>query len=379
MSASCPFECCLCLSLYNSKKHRPTTFPCGHSVCLRHVPHLSCCPFCRAEIPSSEQCLPSVALQEAANLFKRANKKKRKGCSGAQCLVQNPNVKVHVQVCGRVSPPCRGGEMAWEEHLRGSCPKSVNEWSEIVPHQSSCSCGPSSSSLHVSLVVGIEPFKCVHCSHPFDADEFVPTTLRCGHSVCLKHTSTLSFCDVCAAPVSQSLEFQPNITLRDAATHFLVVDGSWRTVRPTVVQLSRSMSAVHMEPLEHLEAGKLSCRALSSGALQSTAHSPKVPVLSAPVKRSPLAEAHHFTTVGFNPLVAEFYSEHRQPAAELLPVGTSIHSIRSELSRPFCMNASESIAQPVSPAATRRTPNALHRLVGGCFPFFRCLRSAGTQ
>ena len=64
-----PFECCVCLNLYNDEFNIPTTFPCGHSVCLVHVPELSRCPVCRASIPVAGECKPTIALRDAAVIF----------------------------------------------------------------------------------------------------------------------------------------------------------------------------------------------------------------------------------------------------------------------------------------------------------------------
>lgn len=37
MTAPSPFECAICHQLYNDQENVPTTFPCGHSCCFRHV------------------------------------------------------------------------------------------------------------------------------------------------------------------------------------------------------------------------------------------------------------------------------------------------------------------------------------------------------
>jgi hypothetical protein len=69
ITESNPFECSVCLNLYNESENLPTTFPCGHSLCLVHVPQLQRCPFCRAAIPPPAECHPTLALRDAAMLF----------------------------------------------------------------------------------------------------------------------------------------------------------------------------------------------------------------------------------------------------------------------------------------------------------------------
>ena len=61
-------ECPVCFDSYNDSAAVPTTFPCGHSTCLSHVPLLrGKCPKCRASIPPI--CHPAFALREAAVLI----------------------------------------------------------------------------------------------------------------------------------------------------------------------------------------------------------------------------------------------------------------------------------------------------------------------
>ena len=69
ITESNPFECSVCLNLYNDTENLPTTFPCGHTVCLVHVHQLQRCPFCRAAIPPPAQCHPTLVLRDAAMLF----------------------------------------------------------------------------------------------------------------------------------------------------------------------------------------------------------------------------------------------------------------------------------------------------------------------
>ena len=64
-----PFECSICMNLYNDQENLPTTFLCGHSVCLVHIHQLKRCPFCRGPIPLPQDCHPTIALRDAAMLF----------------------------------------------------------------------------------------------------------------------------------------------------------------------------------------------------------------------------------------------------------------------------------------------------------------------
>lgn len=64
-----PFECPLCLCLFDAHDNVPTTFLCGHSVCISHVPQLRSCPFCRGRLPPIEECKPSVTLRDVSVLF----------------------------------------------------------------------------------------------------------------------------------------------------------------------------------------------------------------------------------------------------------------------------------------------------------------------
>ena len=62
--------CPVCFEVYNDSTNIPTTFPCGHSICIKHVGQLnSKCMVCRRNIPRAQDCFPSRALIDAAMFF----------------------------------------------------------------------------------------------------------------------------------------------------------------------------------------------------------------------------------------------------------------------------------------------------------------------
>jgi hypothetical protein len=65
------------------------------------------------------------------------------------------------------------------------------------------------------------PFECPICLEFYDEKTFLPTTLRCGHSLCLRHISEgdIRRCSVCQLQVDNTT-LEPNFSLRDAAVLF---------------------------------------------------------------------------------------------------------------------------------------------------------------
>ena len=69
------FECPVCLEMFDDGERTPTTFPCGHSACISHLPKLGQkCPKCRAKIPTRPACRPAIALREAAIALRKVRK-----------------------------------------------------------------------------------------------------------------------------------------------------------------------------------------------------------------------------------------------------------------------------------------------------------------
>lgn len=64
MMTTNPFECPVCLEVYDSGDHIPTTFLCGHSCCISHASGLDGCPICRGPIPKKVSA--SVSLRDGA-------------------------------------------------------------------------------------------------------------------------------------------------------------------------------------------------------------------------------------------------------------------------------------------------------------------------
>jgi len=70
MAAVTPFECPICFENYGSGSTAPTTFPCGHSCCLKHAPHLNgFCFSCRIPIPRLSILKTSISLRDGAELY----------------------------------------------------------------------------------------------------------------------------------------------------------------------------------------------------------------------------------------------------------------------------------------------------------------------
>jgi hypothetical protein len=70
MAAVTPFECPICFENYGSGSTAPTTFPCGHSCCLKHAPHLNgFCFSCRIPIPRVSILKTSISLRDGAELY----------------------------------------------------------------------------------------------------------------------------------------------------------------------------------------------------------------------------------------------------------------------------------------------------------------------
>jgi len=57
-------ECPICLECWGTDdSHPPTTLPCGHSLCIKHIPHINnMCPVCRAPLPENFDAKPSYAI-----------------------------------------------------------------------------------------------------------------------------------------------------------------------------------------------------------------------------------------------------------------------------------------------------------------------------
>ena len=64
--------CPVCFEVYNDSNNMPTTFPCGHTVCIKHVGQLNGkCMVCRRTIPRVHECFPSRALIDAAMFIRK--------------------------------------------------------------------------------------------------------------------------------------------------------------------------------------------------------------------------------------------------------------------------------------------------------------------
>lgn len=64
-----PFECPICFNRYDANEHVPCTLPCGHSLCISHVPALSSCPVCRAPLPGIDDIHASISLRDGSLLY----------------------------------------------------------------------------------------------------------------------------------------------------------------------------------------------------------------------------------------------------------------------------------------------------------------------
>jgi hypothetical protein len=64
-------ECPVCLETYGAD---PCTLPCGHSMCLTHIPNVDRCPICRWAIRKDwkEYAQPSISLRESAVAVREA-------------------------------------------------------------------------------------------------------------------------------------------------------------------------------------------------------------------------------------------------------------------------------------------------------------------
>jgi hypothetical protein len=62
-------ECPICLETWGSgnSSRIPTTLPCGHSLCMSHLPNITTCPICRASIPAGFNATPSYDLMSMAS------------------------------------------------------------------------------------------------------------------------------------------------------------------------------------------------------------------------------------------------------------------------------------------------------------------------
>ena len=64
--------CPVCFEIYNDTTNMPTTFPCGHTLCIKHVGQLNGkCMVCRRDIPRVNACFPSRALIDAAMFIRK--------------------------------------------------------------------------------------------------------------------------------------------------------------------------------------------------------------------------------------------------------------------------------------------------------------------
>lgn len=61
---SSPFECSICLEHYDAADNAPTSFPCGHSCCLKHTAAMTTCHVCRRELPN--ELTVSISLRDGA-------------------------------------------------------------------------------------------------------------------------------------------------------------------------------------------------------------------------------------------------------------------------------------------------------------------------
>lgn len=67
-------ECAICLEYYNATTNVPTSFPCGHSCCLKHTADIMVCHVCRARL-APDQLKPNFTLRDLAVEFMKVTKK----------------------------------------------------------------------------------------------------------------------------------------------------------------------------------------------------------------------------------------------------------------------------------------------------------------
>ena len=67
-----PFECSVCLESFDGEERVPTSFICGHSICLHHtigVNKIDNCPCCNKKQPSNVKFVPNYNLRDCALLI----------------------------------------------------------------------------------------------------------------------------------------------------------------------------------------------------------------------------------------------------------------------------------------------------------------------
>ncbi|RYG64142.1 hypothetical protein EON64_14575 [archaeon] len=66
-----------------------------------------------------------------------------------------------------------------------------------------------------------DAFSCPLCFETYNDNDFLPTTLPCGHSCCLSHVPVLRYqCFMCNTPFPRDLEAKPTFSLRDGALKY---------------------------------------------------------------------------------------------------------------------------------------------------------------
>jgi hypothetical protein len=70
--------------------------------------------------------------------------------------------------------------------------------------------------LYTRVIMSATPFECPICFEEYGFDN-IPTTLPCGHSLCIAHVVSLPNCVICRARVPAAESLHPSYALRDGA------------------------------------------------------------------------------------------------------------------------------------------------------------------
>jgi hypothetical protein len=123
--------------------------------------------------------------------------------------------------------------------------------------------------LYTRVIMSATPFECPICFEEYGFDN-IPTTLPCGHSLCIAHVVSLPNCVICRARVPAAESLHPSYALRDGAVLYFASIRSELTLVPREPPIaSKSVTAAAASSCQ-----KLAC--LTPNVIES------IPVPSAP-------------------------------------------------------------------------------------------------
>jgi len=177
--------CPICLEGFDRHERKPTTLPCGHSLCFAHMPWIHRCPICREYLPSCSPKLSHGMMAMESVLAELLNQREKE-------MEVESLKKFYIQ------SRCNSRK------FRKFCSK--------ISGKRGFFSGKPQASIEERCLTAIT---CPQCQKLYDDNENRrPHTLACGHSTCMSCASTGHIrCYICKTQQPVSSHVRPSYAM----------------------------------------------------------------------------------------------------------------------------------------------------------------------